>query len=155
MVGILKAKRSDNGEWVFGFYSRVTANYEARNIHYITTYTDLPNGETVLQESFEIDPETLCRASGLRDVEGNIIWEYDIVTEEENSAMRGIIVFEKYQFAVHIVKSDCVLTRDLTFPLWQYDNCLENGYRALRIVGNEFDNMKKEELVKQETDIER
>ena len=65
---LFKAKRKDNGEWVFGDLS-----------HHKTgkVFIKAINGSAT--SSFEVDPETVSEYIGLLDKNGNKIFENDIV----------------------------------------------------------------------------
>lgn len=62
-----KAKRLDNGEWVEG--DLMKESYGARII-----------GHTSKADNWiAVNPSTICQFTGLKDCEGNEIWEGDIV----------------------------------------------------------------------------
>ena len=65
---LYKAKRADNGEWVQGYLFGI---WEKRYILWGMT-NDIPN-------MIEVDPTTICQCTGLRDKNGKLIWENDIV----------------------------------------------------------------------------
>lgn len=69
---LFKAKRLDNGEWVEGYYwTNLFDN------HFIRIAQDKTGRFTI--DDFEIDPDTLCRFTGLTDKDNNKIWENDVV----------------------------------------------------------------------------
>lgn len=86
----------------------------------------------------EVDPSTLGECTGLRDMNGKLIFEGDICKDESGSTY--LIVWRMHQWQCKVIHSDCVLALDCSFPLWQWDNCMENGYRTLEIIGNIHDN---------------
>lgn len=61
---LFKAKRIDNGEWVYGFYMD-------------------RKGPEIIQDGtwiiWEVDENTVCQYTGLTDKNGNKIWENDVV----------------------------------------------------------------------------
>lgn len=61
-----KAKRKDNSEWVYGFLT--FDNYDA----YICT--------SLYGDGWEVcDLKTICQCTGVKDIEGNYIFENDII----------------------------------------------------------------------------
>lgn len=66
-----KAKRISDGEWVVGYIVRY--GHTRKEKYYI-----IPNYASDLY-SFLIDENTICQCTGLKDKNGRLIWENDIV----------------------------------------------------------------------------
>ena len=66
---LFKANRIDNGEWVQGYLYGI---WEKWYILWGMT-NDVPN-------MIEVDPSTICQCTGLKDKDGKLIWENDIIS---------------------------------------------------------------------------
>ena len=66
---LFKAKKIGNGEWVQGYLYGI---WEKRYILWGMT-NDIPN-------MIEVDPSTICRCTGMKDKNGKLIWENDIIS---------------------------------------------------------------------------
>ena len=68
---LYRAKRMDNGEWTYGYL------YGIWEIKYI-----LWGMTNNVPDMTEVEPSTICQCTGLRDKNGKLIWESDIIQRE-------------------------------------------------------------------------
>ena len=130
---LFKAKRIDNGEWVQGylFYD----GFENGRIFIGGLVIEKYNGTAcddwnVTGIDFcEVDPSTICQCTGLKDKNGKLIWENDIVRDEYGNFYKAFWQNDYYQF------SFCAKTG--VFPIgakWSFKSS------EIEVVGNIFDN---------------
>lgn len=129
--GIWRGKRIDEKIWVDGYLICPEVNGKFAYIGYLFATDD--HGVNIAP----VDPSTLGECTGLRDKNGKPIFEGDICKDENSTYL---IVWHMHQWQCKVIHSDCVLALDCSFPLCQWDNCKENGYRTLEIIGNIHDN---------------
>lgn len=118
---LYRAKRIDNGRWVYGLPS-YDKDGEIREIE---AYEDT---EVVF---YAVDPSTICQCTGLKDKNGNLIWENDIVNCIEAECC-GRIVWNESEAGFYFD----VLLVDETYEeehIYDYVDCMD-------VIGNVFDN---------------
>lgn len=132
---LFKAKRKDNGEWVEGlpFYSLGAG---LKVVVSIVPFAEVPRGEDVGKkfgdtwEMQEINEETLSPYIGIKDKNGNKIFEGDTVMntfedEEEDFPPEFLTVYYDDKMCSFLARSNCA-----THPV--ECDCLPQG----EIVGN-------------------
>ena len=153
---LFKGKRIDNGEWVEGYYYKMSEttycfkeDYERKPVpehHYILqermTDWGLPN--QIVQ--IEIDSKTLCQFTGLCDKNGKKIWENDIV-----KTVSDIYAHVKFGlYTTGFALEECNQGFYVDFSVKTYLRH-ELGYwnNKLEVRGNIFDNR---DLLQEESD---
>lgn len=139
---LYKAKRLDNGEWVTG--SLITC--EDGTCKIATSCLEGKADEPILVCAYDVDRDTICQCTGLKDKNGKLIWENDICDRKE-----------EYPEIVKYNNGDWTLD-------YSYSKGKESGYcycnlgfyalerKCVEVIGNIFDNA---ELLESEGQYER
>ena len=157
---LFKAKRSDTGEWIEGYYCkwkqmrRPVCILEEKVVDCIITW--MSDGG---MSRYEIDSETLCQYTGLKDKNDKQIWENDIVSCEHKKFQDGDSVEQylfsdimkyKRNYAVEFINTGSSYgyrLRNKSIHFMLTGNVIYN--HNIEVIGNVFDNP---ELLKQDGD---
>lgn len=123
---LFKAKRVDNGKWVIGYYGvigkrNVIIEKYAEN-YYCPDTCESRHGNQI----YEVNSKTICQCTGLKDKNGKLIWENDIV-KINNSKLNTLITFRDFEIICTIPSEKYYKHR------LEYDTEYE-------VIGNIFDN---------------
>ena len=122
---LFKAKRLDNGEWATG--SLITCEDGTRKI--ATSCLEGKANEPILVCAYDVDRDTICQCTGLKDKNGKLIWENDVTLRTSvTGTHKGKIVYSSDG-------SFCQKDFETTF-----ENLLIHSESYFEVIGNVFDN---------------
>lgn len=92
-----------------------------------------------LTDCGEQDAEVM-QYTGLKDVEETEIYDGHLCTDDGVSVLQVLWLDSHHQWGVKVISGSGTLSIGLEFPLWHWDNCKQNGYRQLKIIGDIYTN---------------
>lgn len=130
---LFRGKRMDNGEWVEGFYcqfhNRPITNEENSHQIFVAMENAVPFGSMIGGLWYEVIPETVGQYTGLKDNNGKMIFEGDIIkadTHFDREVIYKIIWRNEYS----------------CYQAERFDGIEEfiNALSRYEVIGNIFDN---------------
>ena len=123
---LCRAKRTDNGEWVEGTLLHKSSSFSVEcDEYYIFDGIETSSNDDL----YLVDPTTICQCTGLKDKNGKLIWENDIVKHDFGKEQIGV------QLA--IVKYDSKYACYQIKPIFDWMYCDKSD---CEVIGNIFDN---------------
>lgn len=130
---LFRGKRIDNGEWVHGYL--FDDGFENGRVFIGGIVIEKYNGTACDDWNvtginfYEIDPNTICQCTGLKDKNGNLIWENDIVSYCDCTKEDYVISWEQNKACFEYQQYSCSM---MNFD--ELSSC------EVEVVGNVFDN---------------
>lgn len=118
-----KAKSIYNGEWVYG-----DLLHQSDGTH---IYMGKSEGGHILCP--RVDPSTVCQFTGMKDSEGNEIWEGDIIRNTEFPFEKRAVTWSNNSSCFMPIDEDGCQDRDFSFLVL---------FKKWTVVGNKFDKEK-------------
>ena len=129
---LFRGKRIDNGEWVIGncIDDGVTGQVFIHTVGNSVNESDKVGEEGCLQfVAFEVAPATICQRTGLKDKNGKLIWENDVVSYCDCTKEDYVIAWEQ--------NKACFEYQEYSCSMMNFD---ELSGCEVEVIGNIFDN---------------
>ncbi|MDD7635622.1 MAG: YopX family protein [Clostridiales bacterium] len=122
---LFRAKRIDNGEWVQGALFNGESHCIIGQEIKFSPYTE----HECKIVGYEVERDTICQCTGLKDRNGKLIWENEII---KCKFVIAVAVWDKSEWRIKWVK-DNIWRKDLHY--WTVENS-----EGAEVIGNIFDN---------------
>ena len=141
---LLKAKRTDNGEWVYwNIFGELCRESGKRTRLAIQKGATISYYDYIHQIITLIDKNTICRPTGLTDKNGNKIWENDICryVEDNKCGAKEELFSVKYGRHAELCKINMGFYIDwIKTGYYRCDLVFWAESGNIEVIGNVFDN---------------
>lgn len=140
---LFKAKRLDNGEWVTGnliqnpFFKGVRSWISSEQED--KTRLRSISRTQALWNSIEVDSSTICQCTGLKDKNGKLIWENDVVKQFADCNELGNSLYFFYQ-----IRWNNEYSAFEGYEIYTEETVLFPDLEDIGVIGNIFDNKELE-----------
>ena len=128
---LFRGKRTDNGEWGYGDYTKARDYLNGKEMHIIIPpdVEAFPHCEFAGYE--EVIPETVCQFTGLTDKNGRKIFEGDIIkckVHEMNGyrVRRGVVEYHGVGFIMNLDPNSWYDQKNISFDCEVIGNIYDN-----------------------------
>ncbi|MBO5155293.1 MAG: hypothetical protein J6C00_13215 [Eubacterium sp.] len=139
---LFRANRTDNGEWVSGYYTYYPEGMSGTE----DTKHTIRDTSTKPGRIYFVDPTTICQCTGLEDKNGKLIWENDIVMfqfdnddcpfpNKDTKKRVGKVFFSDFRASWSIAMGKKG-SKGINNDLFKF---VQNGNRV-EVIGSAFDN---------------